>query len=69
MDSDHVEPRLANRDTAIGEHEAMVDEGAVPVEVDSAVDGRSDRRPTDDPAPVGAGEAPGRIPGPAPAGV
>jgi hypothetical protein len=33
----------------------MVDEGAVPVEVDSAVDGPINRGPTDDPAPVGAG--------------
>ena len=69
MDPDHEQPRLAHCGTVTGEHEAMVDEGAVPVEVDSAVDGRCDRRPTDDPAPVGAGEAPGRIPGPAPAGV
>ena len=59
MDPDHEQPLLAHCDTVTGEHEAMVDEGAVPIEVDNAVDGRSDRRPTDDPSPVGAGDVPG----------
>ena len=63
-DADHEQPRLAQRDAARGEHEAIGDAGAVPVEVDSAVDGRIDRRPTDDPAPVGAGEVPGPGTGP-----
>jgi hypothetical protein len=55
VDPDHEQSRHAQREAATGEHEAMVDTGAVPVAVDSVVDGQSDQRPTIDPAPVGAG--------------
>jgi hypothetical protein len=38
VDADHEQPRVTLRDTANGVFEAMVDAGAVPVEVGSAVD-------------------------------